>query len=135
FEKTKKEAKVPVYAHPEDAGMDLFCVEDKTLGAGEQYRFELGVKAVIPEGQYISFRDKSGLASKGLLVLAGVIDSGYRGEWMVLLINLSSTPYQFMKGDKVAQALLLTVSNPEVTEGQVSDQTVRGEGGFGSTGK
>lgn len=135
FQKIKPEAQIPAYAHQGDAGMDLLTTEDKVLAPGERFRFELGVRAVIPAGYYVSFRDKSGLGAKGIHVLCGVVDSGYRGEWMVVLINLSAAEYEFKKGDKIAQALLIPIASPEIREGEVSEHTARGTGGFGSTGK
>ncbi len=135
FERIHAKAHVPVYAHPGDAGMDLFSLEDKPLAPGERYLFKLGVKSVIPAGHFVSFRDKSSLGSKGIHVLCGVIDAGYRGEWMVQLINLSQQTYECKQGDKIAQALVIPIAAPEVIEGAVSEETSRGTGGFGSTGR
>lgn len=129
-------AKLPSYAHNDDAGLDLYSVEDKILKPGERYTFNLGVSSEIPPGYYVSFRDKSGLAAKsGTHVLGGVVDAGYRGEWGVVLANLGQEKVEIEKGDKIAQGLLQAVEHARIVESNNLSRTKRGEGGFGSTGK
>jgi len=130
------EAKLPVYQHPGDAGMDLFAAEELTLGAGEVKAVPTGIKVAIPEGYVGLIWDKSGISLQGVHRLAGVVDAGYRGEVKVVMVNLGKESYVFKKGQKVAQMLIQPVQAVEVAdvgEGDL-DETARGAGGFGSTG-
>jgi dUTP pyrophosphatase len=130
-------AKLPAYSHPGDAGMDLFAAEEVVLGAGEVKAVPTGVKMAIPEGYVGLIWDKSGLSLQGVHRLAGVVDAGYRGEVKVVMVNLGKEPYIFKAGQKVAQMLIQPVQAVEVVDagGDDLDETARGEGGFGSTGK
>lgn len=134
--KVNPEAKLPAYARPGDAGMDLFAVEEVMIPAGTIVQIQTGVAAEIPEGYVGLVWDKSGIAQKyGLKTLGGVVDAGYRGEVLVGVANLSQSPYTFEKGHKIAQMLIQKIENPEIVEVSELSETVRGEGGFGSTGK
>lgn len=136
FKKLSPLAILPSYAHDNDAGMDIYSIEKKTLKPRDFYLFKTGVAAEIPAGYFISVRDKSGLAAKQALhVLGGVIDEGYRGEWAVILINLGKAKYTIEKGDKLAQAVLQPVGHAKIREVKKISETVRGKGGFGSTGR
>jgi dUTP pyrophosphatase len=137
IKKMDGDAKLPSYAHPGDAGMDFFAHEKVVVGPGQIARVPTGVSMEIPEGYVGLFWDKSGLSmTHGIKVLGGVIDAGYRGEVMVGIINLSSTEYVFEKGQKVAQMLVQPVVAADVVEvEELSNDTPRGVGGFGSTGK
>lgn len=136
FKRLRPEAIIPAYAHGTDVGMDLFATENYSLKPQERHVFNTGLASEIPEGYFVMFKPKSGLAVKaGIDVLAGVIDSGYWGEWGVVLINLSDQPYAFKVGDKIAQAIVLKVEQPEILEVDQLSDTDRGQGGFGSTGK
>lgn len=136
IKKLDKNVKLPSYAHPGDAGMDLYSNEDYLLGKGERHLFRLGFATEFDEDYTGLVKDKSGLASKaGLTVLAGVIDAGYRGEWGVVLLNTGEKPYQIKKGDKIAQVLFCKVEKVEVKETDNLSTHQRGEGGFGSTGR
>ena len=136
FKKLKPEAILPEYATENDAGFDLFSLEDYQLKPGERKVFGIGLAAEIPVGFFVIIKPKSGLAVKGGIdVLAGVIDSGYRGEWGVVLVNLSNQPYQFHKGDKIAQGVLLPVANADIKKVDSLSDSERGAGAFGSTGK
>ena len=137
FQKINKEAIIPTRANQDDAGFDLYCLEDKKLSAGQQYNFAIGLKSGIPDGYFVQINPKSGLAVKnGIDTLAGVIDSGFRGEWVVALINFGRKAYQFKKGDKIAQGILLPVPKVKIVEvRQISDDSQRGEKGFGSSGR
>jgi dUTP pyrophosphatase len=130
------EAKLPVYQHAGDAGMDLFAAEEVTLGAGEVKAVPTGIKMAIPDGYVGLIWDKSGISLQGVHRLAGVVDAGYRGEVKVVMVNLGKGQYVFKRGQKVAQMLIQPVQAVEVVdvgEGDL-DETARGAGGFGSTG-
>lgn len=134
--KVHPEAKLPSFAHPYDAGMDLFALEEVRVEPGAIARIRSGVAMEIPEGYVGLCWDKSGLSmSHGIKVLAGVIDSGFRGELVMGVINLGKEPYTFEKGHKVMQMLIQKVEHPEIVETDKLSETPRGEGGFGSTGK
>lgn len=128
------EAKLPVYGHPGDAGLDLFSVVDREVGPGELYAVPTGVQIAVPEGHAGLVWDKSGISLQGVHRLAGVIDAGYRGEVRVVLVNLGAAPFAVKKGMKIAQLLVQPVASVSVVEARDLDGTTRGEGGFGSTG-
>ena len=126
----------PSYAHPFDAGMDLFSRERVVLRPGERAMIATGIALEIPEGCVGHVWDKSGLSMKhGVKTLGGVIDSGYRGEIMVGMVNLSATEYVFEKQDKVAQIVIQKVEHPSIKIVAELESSARGEKGFGSTGK
>ena len=130
-------ARLPVYQHPGDAGMDLFAAEEVKLEAGEVKAVPTGVKMAIPEGYVGLVWDKSGISLQGVHRLAGVVDSGYRGEVKVVMANLGKETRVFEQGQKIAQMLIQPVHTVEIVdvgEGDL-DETARGEGGFGSTGR
>jgi dUTP pyrophosphatase len=136
IKKLHSDARLPEYALPGDAGMDLFALESVSLEPGARTDIGTGLAIAIPEGYVGLIWDKSGLSNRhGLKVLGGVIDSGYRGEIRVGLINLGSEPVSFESGHKVAQMLIQRVESPEIVEVEVLDETERGSGGFGSTGR
>jgi len=128
------EAKLPSYGHKGDAGLDLFSCADYVLGAGEVKAIQTGIKVAIPRGYVGLIWDKSGISLKGVHKLAGVVDAGYRGEVQVVMINLGNTPYEIKKGMKIAQMLIQPINEVTVIEAEDLDDTLRGEGGFGSTG-
>ncbi|HET6350895.1 MAG TPA: dUTP diphosphatase [Coriobacteriia bacterium] len=129
---------IPRYAHDGDAGLDLFAAEDATIAAGHRLLVRTGIAVAIPEGYAGFVQPRSGLALRHGLSFVntpGLIDSHYRGEIMLIAINLdSSTPIEIRKCDKVAQLVIQRVERCEVIEVDGLDSTVRGEGGFGSTG-
>lgn len=127
---------LPAYANPGDAGFDLFSLEDITVKRKEIKLIPLGIASSFSSKYFVSFRDKSGLAAKcGIHVLGGVIDSSYRGEWKVILVNLGKVDYKVGKGDKVAQGILQSIEKARLIEVKILKETKRGKGGFGSTGK
>jgi dUTP pyrophosphatase len=133
--KLHPEAKVPSFAHPGDAGMDLYSVAELILKAGERISVPTGIAMALPEGYVALVWDKSGVSHKfGVKVLGGVIDSGYRGEYLVGLVNLSQESFEIKVGQKIAQLLIQKVEHPEVEEVTELDETSRGDGRFGSTG-
>jgi dUTP pyrophosphatase len=128
------DAKIPVYSHPGDAGMDLFSCVDDIIAAGEVKAVPTGIQMAIPKGYVGLIWDKSGISLKGVHRLAGVVDSGYRGEIRVVLANLGRKPFNISKGMKIAQMLIQPVQAVGIIEAENLDDTSRGEGGFGSTG-
>lgn len=134
--KLHPDAIIPKIAHEGDAGADLFAVEETILKPGERTQVSTGIAMEVPEGYVALIWDKSSVSHKGgVKTLGGVIDSGYRGEWKIGVINLGSEPYTFEKGHKVAQVLIQKVESPTYEEVIELNDSTRGEGAFGSTGK
>ncbi len=133
----RPDAVLPAYAHAGDAGLDLTAVEAVRLGPGERAAVPTGLAVAIPDGWVGLVHPRSGLARRHGLTVAnapGTIDAGYRGEVQVLLVNLGSDPVEVAAGERVAQLLLQEVGRARVVEVEGLDDTVRGGGGFGSTG-
>jgi dUTP pyrophosphatase len=128
------DAKLPVYGHAGDAGLDLFSVVDRTLAPGDVFAVPTGTQIAIPRGYVGLIWDKSGISLKRVHRLAGVVDAGYRGEVQVVMVNLGPEPFPIKKGMKIAQMLIQPVVSVTVVESETLDGTSRGEGGFGSTG-
>ena len=133
--KVQMDAKLPQYGHSGDAGLDLFSSIDFVLEKGQVKAIPTGIQVAIPDGYVGLIWDKSGVSLQGVHRLAGVIDSGYRGEVKVVMINLSDRPFAIDKGMKIAQMLVQPITMVRVVETENLDATSRGEGGFGSTGK
>jgi dUTP pyrophosphatase len=129
---------LPRYAHEGDAGMDLYAAEDAELPPMGRALIATGVAVAIPEGYAGFVQPRSGLAIRqglGILNTPGLIDSHYRGEIKVIAINMdSSNPISIARGDKLAQLVIQPVVRCSLEEVAELDETVRGEGGFGSTG-
>jgi len=149
FKKVHEKAVLPTQAKPGDAGYDLCCVEDFILYPGQTYMVPTGLVVASWEvnerfaNHFLQILSRSGLASKGIYVLGGVVDSGYRGEVRVLLHNgnfgawSKVQPVTFKAGDKIAQAVVQCIMNDQlvsIKEVKEIEQTSRGDGGFGSTG-
>ena len=137
FKRVHPDAVLPAYAHPSDAGMDLRSVADLTIAPGGRALVPTGLVVLLPPLYEAQVRPRSGLALKhGVTVLntPGTIDSGYRGEIGVILANFGTEAFSVRKGDKVAQLVIAPVTQPEIVETDVVDETDRGAGGFGSTG-
>lgn len=131
-------AEVPVYATPQSAGADVKCLESFTLNPGERKLVPTGIKIAVPDGYECQVRPRSGLAVKhGITVLnaPGTIDADYRGECCVLLINMGDKPYNFEKGERIGQFVISPVVQANWDAVLFLDQTERGEGGFGHSGK
>lgn len=125
----------PHYAHEGDAGFDLRASEELTIPAGGRVMTPTGLRLAIPDGYVGLVWDRSGLAAKhGIHCLAGVIDSGYRGEVKVVLQNLGDKPFVVERGMRIAQMLIQPVAGANLTRVESLEETARGEGGFGSTG-
>ena len=127
-------AKLPTRARQNDAGFDLYSNDYYSLMPGERIIIQTGIKIAIPDGYVGLIWDKGGIAKDGIHTIAGVIDSGFRGEVTVNLVNLSHNIYNIAPGQKVAQMLIQKVEFPEIVEAEVDNQTDRGEDRFGSTG-
>ena len=137
FRKVHPDAVLPSYAHSSDAGMDVRSVADMTIAPGKRALVPTGLVMLLPPLYEAQVRPRSGLALKhGVTVLnaPGTVDSGYRGEVGVILVNLGETDFQVRKGDKIAQIVIAPVTQPEIVETAEVDETDRGAGGFGSTG-
>lgn len=133
-----KSASVPVYSHPGDAGADLTASEAITLQPGQRATVGTAVAIALPDGYAAFVVPRSGLASKhGITVVnsPGTVDAGYRGEIRVTLLNTDSdNAYSISVGDRIAQLIILPVTRAEFIPVETLPESVRGEGGFGSTG-
>ena len=132
------EVRLPEYATPEAAGADVFAPYGVVIFPGERVMLPLGFAVSIPAGFEIQFRPRSGLAAKhGVTVInsPGTIDSDYRGELIAALVNHGGAPHTIHAGDRVAQMVLAPVYRAEFHEVDALTETVRGTGGFGSTGR
>ena len=128
---------LPAYATAGAAGMDVVSAEDVDLAPGARHAVATGLSMAIPEGFEIQVRPRSGLALKhGITVpnTPGTIDSDYRGELKVIMINLGAETFSIRRGDRVAQLVLAPVTRASWLEVDTLDETARGSGGFGSTG-
>ncbi|WP_394729863.1 dUTP diphosphatase [Altererythrobacter sp. GH1-8] len=128
---------LPQYATSGAAGMDIVSAETVTIASGSRHAVATGLAVAIPEGYEIQVRPRSGLALKhGITVpnTPGTIDSDYRGELKVILINHGDAPFPIARGDRVAQLVLAPVTQAAWDEVEDLDATDRGAGGFGSTG-
>jgi dUTP diphosphatase len=131
-------AQLPTRAFPGDAGLDLYALEDGVLGPGERASIRTGIAVEIPDGQVGLVLPRSGLAARhGIAIVnaPGLIDSGYRGEIRVLLLNTDrEAPFTFSSGERIAQLVLVRIETPEVIEVDELAVSERGAGGFGSSG-
>ena len=135
IQRIEKEIEMVEYAHDGDAAFDLRSSEDMNLSAGEKVIVPTGIKMAIPEGFAGLIWDRSGLAANSSLhCLAGVVDSGYRGEVKIVLVNLSKHDMYIKKGMRIAQMIIQKVESPILEEVESLDDTRRNDGGFGSTG-
>ena len=139
--KLRRDAQLPEYAHGplEDAGLDLRCVEGVVLEPGIPQAVATGLALEIPAGYEVQLRPRSGLALKHAITLPNApatIDPGYRGELKVILLNLGRTSYEVQAGDRIAQLVLAKYEAVEWTEVEEGlSASIRGQGGFGSSGR
>lgn len=131
------DGRLPVRSNPTDAGADLFSAESLMIHPGERATVSTSIAVEIPEGFYGRVAPRSGLASKhGVDVLAGVVDSSYRGELKVVLLNTDRhNTFHVEKGDRIAQLILEAHFNLPIVETESLSESGRGSGGFGSTGR
>jgi len=134
--KLHEDMTTPHYAHEGDAGIDLRSAEEVVIPAGDTRIVPAGIKMAIPNGYVGLVWDKSGYAAKhSITTMAGVIDSGYRGEIKVVMKNLGKEDFEIKKDMKIAQILIQPVTRANLTIKESLEETTRNEGGFGSTGK
>ena len=133
--KLHKDAKLPTHGHPGDAGLDFYAIEDVVFSPGGQMRVPTGVAIEIPEGHVGLIWDKSSVSfNKGLKILGGVIDAGFRGELVMSLVNVKKEEVKIEKGQKVAQMIIQKFEHCDIIEVEELTETVRGHGREGSTG-
>ena len=140
IKKIKKNIVLPEYKTIGSSGMDLVANVDKTVKIlpGEKKIISTGIMVAIPSQYEIQIRPRSGLAAKkGISILntPGTIDSDYRGEIKVILINLGKDIFEVNRNDRIAQMVVCPIIKVEIDEVEILPETIRGEGGFGSTGK
>jgi dUTP pyrophosphatase len=131
-------ARVPTRAHAGDAGLDLYALEASVLAPGGRASVRTGLAIELPEGHAGLVLPRSGLAARHGIALVnapGLIDSGYRGELLVLLLNTDrDKPFEIAAGDRIAQLVVIELEEVEVLEVDQLSGSARGAGGFGSTG-
>jgi dUTP pyrophosphatase len=139
FTRLSEAARAPGRAHDGDAGYDLHAAEPASIGPGERASVGTGVAVAIPAGHAGLVLPRSGLAARHGIALVnapGLIDAGYRGELRVLLLNTDRLEaFEVAVGDRIAQLVLVRHAAPELVEVEALGESVRGEGGFGSTGR
>ncbi len=138
FSRLSESARPPSRAHEGDAGYDLHAAEGAALPPGARASVGTGIAVAIPPGHAGLVLPRSGLAFRHGIALVnapGLIDAGYRGELLVLLVNTDpTTPYQVRRGDRIAQLVIQAVEHVAVTPVATLDETTRGEGGWGHSG-
>lgn len=136
IKKLHPEAKIPVFARDGDAGMDLYSLEEYELKPGERKLFKTGLAMELPVGYASFIWGRSGHALKqGIAVLGGLIDSGYRGDYGIILLNTGDDAYVVQKGERIAQVAIQPVVKPVVIEVDELSTGERNDGAFGSSGK
>ena len=128
-------ALMPTRAHDSDAGLDLYACVEQVVPARGSAIFETGVHVELPPGTVGMVKSKSGLNVKHDITSEGVIDEGYTGEIVVKLYNHGPKDYQVERGDKISQLVILPILRPEIEIVEELEETERGDGGFGSTGR
>lgn len=135
IKKLRNDAVVPTRAHHDDAGIDFYAYGEHTINPHETLFVPTGIACEIEEGYVGLIWDKSSIGAKSIKTLGGVIDAGYRGDIKIMIHNLSDEAYTFSHGHKVAQMIIQKVEFPDIEEVTELSDSLRGEGGFGSTGK
>lgn len=138
IKKLNSQAQLPVYQSAQASGFDLQSCEDIVLKKGQHALIGTGLVFELPNGTELQIRPRSGLAYEhGITVLnsPGTVDSDYRGEVKILLINLGEEDFAIAKGERIAQGVLMQVGHAVLYEVMQTNTTTREEGGFGSTGK
>jgi dUTP pyrophosphatase len=139
FQRLAQNAAAPTRAHDDDAGYDLYASEALTIAPGERADVGTGLAVAIPPAHAGLVLPRSGLAARHGITLVnapGLIDPGYRGELRVLLLNTDTRePFEIAPGDRIAQLLIVATVRAHLTEVEELDETLRGLGGFGSSGR
>jgi deoxyuridine 5'-triphosphate nucleotidohydrolase len=133
--KLREDAQLPTRGSAAAAGLDLYSAEDVVIAPLSRALIKTGISVAVDHGTYFRIAPRSGLALKhGIDVMAGVVDSDYRGEIGVILVNLNDSPFSVLKGDRIAQGIVEMICLAHVVEVNDLDSTDRGSNGFGSTG-
>jgi dUTP pyrophosphatase len=139
FRRLNEAARPPAQAHDGDAGYDLYAAEATIIAPGDRATVGTAIAVAIPEGHAGLVVPRSGIAARHGISLVngpGLIDAGYRGELRVLLLNTDrDEPFRVEPGDRIAQLVLVKVEAPRLEESESLDETTRGTGGFGSSGR
>jgi dUTP pyrophosphatase len=135
IKRLQPDAVLPKRHTEQDAGIDIYSYEDYTLQPGERHVFATGIAAEFPAGYVALVWDRGSMGSKGVHALGGVIDAGYRGEWKIVLHNLSDTAYEIKKGDRIAQVVLQRYEEAAISEVTQLSDSARASGAFGSSGR
>ena len=133
--KIVEKAQIPTKHNPNDAAFDLYVVNDILIPAGTTDIVHTGICIEIPAGYFGKIESRSSLAKRGIFCTAGVIDSGYRGEVMIVMNNMSQENYSAKQGDRIAQIIILKLENFEIVASESLDENLDRGGGFGSSGK
>ena len=133
--KVVEKAQIPTKHNPNDAAFDLYVVNDILIPAGTTDIVHTGICIEIPAGYFGKIESRSSLAKRGIFCTAGVIDSGYRGEVMIVMNNMSQENYSAKQGDRIAQIIILKLENFEIVASESLDENLDRGGGFGSSGK
>jgi dUTP pyrophosphatase len=127
---------LPAYGSDHAVGLDVVAAESLTLAPGARHAVATGIALAIPHGYEVQVRSRSGTAVRnGITCLTGTIDSDYRGELKVVLVNLGAEPFAVARGERIAQLVPAPVLRAAFAEVDELDETARGAGGFGSTGR
>jgi dUTP pyrophosphatase len=129
------EATLPTRAYPDDAGLDIYALEDALIAPSEGKLLSTGVAIAVPAKHVGMVCDRSSMAKKGLKTAGGIIDAGYRGELKIVLWNIGKEATRIVRGERIAQLLILPIQTPAVTEVTDLPPAERGDKGFGSSGR
>jgi dUTP pyrophosphatase len=133
--KLSPDAILPTRANPDDVGLDIYSLETIVIEPGEGTAIKTGIAGEFSPGYVGMLTDRSSMARKGFKLAGGIIDPGYSGELGVVLRNISKRPMIIEKGDRIAQLLIIPVLTPEVVEVDSLGESIRGNKGWGSSGK
>lgn len=133
--KLMPDAVLPTRANPDDAGLDLYSLEDAILSPSEGKVVSTGIAIALPSAHVGLVMDRSSMAKKGVKTAGGIIDAGYRGELKIVLWNLSKEAIRVARGERIAQLLIVPIQTPAVVEVSELTDSQRGDKGFGSSGR
>lgn len=130
-----QDAKLPTRSYAGDAGLDIYCIENKALEPNQPAIIKTGIKLAIPNGHVGLVWDRGSMGKAGIKTLGGVIDSGFRGELTIHLANTTKKIYNIKKGEKIAQLLIQKIELLDPVKAKIEDNTQRGAKRFASSGK